>query len=55
MGSGAAPLERLEELVAAVDNNDEPYRRLPLRHVPELDGLATYYQDWLAHPSYDSF
>ncbi len=55
VGSGAAPMERVGALVAAVDANDELYRRLPLRHAPELDGLAPYYQDWLAHPSYDAF
>lgn len=55
VGTGAATLERVGRLVAAVDGNDELYRRLPLRDVPELDGLAPYYQDWLAHPSYDEF
>jgi len=55
IGSGAASPERVGHLVAAIDANDELYRRLPLRDVPELDGLAPYYQDWLAHPSYDSF
>jgi len=55
VGSGAAPLDRVQQLVAAIDANDELYRRLPLRDVPELNGLAPYYQDWLAHPSYDGF
>lgn len=55
VGSGAAPLDRVPQLVAAIDANDALYRRLPLRDVPELDGLAPYYQDWLAHPSYDAF
>lgn len=55
VGSGAAPADRLGALVAAVDGNAELYRRLPLTDVPELEGLAAYYQDWLAHPSYDEF
>ncbi len=55
LGSGAASPDRVGQLVAAIDANDELYRRLPLRDVPELDGLAPYYQDWLAHPSYDPF
>lgn len=55
VGSGAASPDRVGELVAAVDGNDELYGRLPLREVPELDGLAPYYQDWLAHPSYDGY
>ena len=37
---GAAPLDRVPQLVAATDANDALYRRLPLRDVPELDGLA---------------
>lgn len=55
VGSGAATLDRVQQLVTAVDGNAELYRRLPLRDVPELDGLAPYYQDWLAHPTYDQF
>lgn len=55
MGTGQAGPERFAALVAAIDANDELYRRLPLREVPELDGLSPYYEDWLAHPSYDEF
>jgi putative CocE/NonD family hydrolase len=53
--TGAAKAEDVLELIAAVDGNDELYRRLPLRGLPELDGLAGYYDDWLDHPSYDDF
>ena len=52
---GAAKPADLLELVAAVDGNDELYRRMPLRGVPELAGWGVYYDDWLDHPSYDEF
>jgi putative CocE/NonD family hydrolase len=55
MGSGAAKPEHFAELVAAADDNDDLYRRLPLRGRPELGDLAPYYDDWLDHPTYDDF
>lgn len=55
VGTGSAEAERLAELVEAIDDNDALYRRLPLTDVPELDGLADYYREWLAHPTYDGF
>jgi putative CocE/NonD family hydrolase len=53
--AGSAKPERLAELVEAIDDNDALYRRLPLVDMPELAGLADYYQDWLAHPAYDEY
>ena len=53
--AGAATLEDFAALVHAVDHNDELYWRLPLRELPELKNLAPYYDDWLDHPSYDSY
>jgi len=53
--AGSAKPERLAELVEAIDDNDALYRRLPLADMPELAGLADYYQDWLAHPAYDEY
>jgi putative CocE/NonD family hydrolase len=53
--AGSAKPERLAELIEAIDDNDALYRRLPLVDVPELAGLADYYQDWLAHPAYDDY
>jgi putative CocE/NonD family hydrolase len=38
-----------------VDHNDQVFNRLPLRGLPELKGVAPYYDDWLDHPTYDSF
>jgi putative CocE/NonD family hydrolase len=55
VGAGQAKPERFAELVEAIDDNDALYRRLPLTDMPELAGLADYYQDWLAHPSYDGY
>ncbi len=55
MGNGAATPEDLAALIAAVDNNDEMYHRLPLRALRELGDLAPYYDAWLDHPSYDEF
>ena len=52
---GSAKPERLAELVEAIDDNDALYRRMPLTDMPELAGIADYYQDWLAHPSYDDY
>lgn len=55
LGTGQADLEQFGRLVSAVDGNDALYQRLPLLGLPELDGLAPYYDDWLAHPSYDDY
>ena len=55
LGTGAAKPADLMDLIAAVDDNEELYRRTPLRGLPELAGLAGYYDDWLDHPSYDGF
>jgi uncharacterized protein len=55
MVAGSASLEQMGALIAAVDANDELYRRTPLRGLPELEGIAPYYDDWLDHPSYDEF
>jgi putative CocE/NonD family hydrolase len=53
--AGEAKPERLAELVEAIDDNDALYRRMPLTDMPELAGIADYYQDWLAHPAYDDY
>ncbi len=55
MRTGAATPQDFAALVAAVDGNDAVYRRLPLLGLPEVKGLAPYYDDWLSHPSYDEF
>jgi uncharacterized protein len=55
MGAGAASPQDFAALVAAVDGNEALYRRLPLLGLPEVKGLAPYYDDWLSHPCYDEF
>jgi uncharacterized protein len=55
MGAGEAAAADFSALVAAIDDNERLYRRLPLANPPELKGLSPYYDDWLAHPSYDEF
>lgn len=55
MGQGEASPEDFAAMVAAVDGNDDLYRRLPLRGLQELAGVAPFYDEWLAHPAYDDF
>jgi predicted acyl esterase len=55
LGSGEATLQDMQRLIDAADNNDELYWRLPLDNLPELEGIAPYYFDWLDHPDYDEF
>jgi putative CocE/NonD family hydrolase len=55
MAAGAAGSGDFAALVAALDDHDATYRRLPLLGLPELAGLAPYYDDWLRHPSYDDY
>lgn len=46
---------RLDGLTWAVDHLSEVFRRLPLTNQPELEGVAPYYFDWLAHPDEDDY
>jgi putative CocE/NonD family hydrolase len=47
---------RRQSLVAAVDALESAFTFLPLKAFPHLkDGLADYFYDWLAHPSYDDY
>lgn len=45
--------QRFAALVQAIDHLPEVFRRLPLGAQPELEGLAPYYFEWLAHPDID--
>ena len=49
------PRERTQELIAAIDSLEGAFRHLPTGELPYLKGLATYFYDWLAHPSYDDY
>ena len=55
MKTGRATYEDFAAIVAAVDGNAELYRRMPLRGLKDLEGLAPYYDEWLTHPSYDDY
>ena len=50
---------RLEEAMAELGRwVEDPLamaRYLPLKDMPAFKGLADYYYDWLAHPSYDEY
>jgi putative CocE/NonD family hydrolase len=47
--------DQIAELRAAVAQISRLYRHRPLRGIELLDRLAPWYDEWLAHPSRDSF
>ena len=50
------PAGRRGELLQAVDEMDAAFRHRPLQDFPHLqDGLADYFYDWLAHPTFDDY
>lgn len=53
--SGNATVGELLGMIAAVDRNSDLYENLPTNEIPELDGIAPYYFEWLAHPDYDDY
>jgi uncharacterized protein len=55
LGTDQATMEDLVALISAADSSNELYWRLPLTNMPELEGIAPYYFDWLNHPDYDDF
>jgi uncharacterized protein len=54
MASGTAGPDDLAARTAAVDANNDLYCRLPLTGLPGLAEIAPYYDEWLAHPTYDA-
>jgi putative CocE/NonD family hydrolase len=45
-----------QALIDAVDGMDATFREFPLKEFPHLKGgLADYFYDWVAHPSYDDY
>ncbi|HEY8476788.1 MAG TPA: CocE/NonD family hydrolase [Chloroflexota bacterium] len=46
---------RWDRLVSCIDGMTDAFRRLPLTDLPEIEGLAPYYFDWLAHPDDDAY
>jgi putative CocE/NonD family hydrolase len=50
------PQQRQQELLKAVDGMTEAFLASPMKDLPYLkDGLAPYFYDWLAHPSFDDY
>ena len=50
------PQQRQQELLRAVDGMTDAFLTVPLKELPSLkDGVAPYYFDWLAHPSFDDY
>jgi len=47
--------DALLEAAHAIDSSALLFSRTPLVDLPELNELAPYYFDWLAHPSYDGY
>jgi putative CocE/NonD family hydrolase len=48
--------DRRQALLETVDAMAPAFRVLPLKAFPHVqDGLADYFYDWLAHPSYDDY
>ncbi len=55
-GVRSIPQARQAELVKSVDSMTDAFLHLPLKDMPQLNGgLADYYFDWLAHPSFDEY
>ena len=55
-GVRSIPQARQAELVKSVDGMTDAFLHLPLKDLPQLSGgLADYYFDWLAHPSFDDY
>ena len=55
-GIKSIPQARQAELVKSVDSMTDAFLHLPLKDLPQLNGgLADYYFDWLAHPSFDDY
>ncbi len=55
LGQGRADMTQLAAAITGGDGVAAAYEHLPLNDVPGLNELAPYYQDWLAHPSYDDY
>ena len=53
--AGRAAAGELDALIAAVDDTDALFARLPLVDMPAVAELAPYYAEWLAHPDYDEY
>jgi putative CocE/NonD family hydrolase len=44
-----------DRFVKIKDDQDAAFGRMPLADQPQLEGLADYFFEWLAHPEYDDY
>ena len=50
------PADARAKLLGAIDGMEDSFRSLPTKDFPHLQGgLASYFYDWLAHPSADDY
>lgn len=47
--------QRLRQAVDTADRVEDLFWRLPMSALHELEDVAPYYADWLAHPDYDGY
>jgi uncharacterized protein len=52
---GTASKAEVEAAIQRADEVSAQYWHLPLTDHPQLDDLAPYFSDWLAHPDYDDY
>ncbi len=55
IAKGDADPSEFGALIAAINDNDALFERVPLTDLPLLKRFAPYYLDWLDHPSYDDY
>lgn len=55
LGRGETDVAALGSAVQDADGVTERYWHLPLTDLPELDDIAPYVADWIAHPDYDDY
>lgn len=55
IAKGNADPSEFGALIAAINDNDALFERVPLTDLPLLKRFAPYYLDWLDHPSYDDY
>ena len=55
LGQGTLDAAGVAQAIAAADGVASRYHHLPLSELPELEILAPYVRDWIAHPAYDDY
>lgn len=55
LSRGEAGARELGAAITVADQVNERYWHTPLGELPELEDLAPYVRDWIAHPDYDEY